>query len=259
MFFTEGVLAIIAGIACFFFLINGPEKAKFLSTEEKYALEEVMGLEDSVKNETGPNGVFAALRNGRVWYFTLIYFCLQIAVYGVTFFLPQQVAELTGQKVGLAVGLLVGVPWFFGIFACYFIGRAATTVDRRRSLGTWLFVSTGVCIFGSAWAGTNHLPFLGMVFITLAVCSFLAVGPITWSYPTAFLTGTAAAAGIGLINSLGNLGGFVAPIMRTAVNGYANSPTGSAGIYALGVLPFLGALLMFGTRRLKNKADDLLD
>ena len=258
MFFAEGVLAIIAGIACFFFLINGPEKAKFLSTEEKYALAEVMELEDSVKNETGPNGVFAALRNGRVWYFTVIYFCLQIAVYGVTFFLPQQVAELTGQKVGLAVGLLVGVPWFFGIFACYFIGRAATTVERRRTLGTWLFVSTGVCIFGSAWAGTNHQPFLGMVFITLAVCSFLAVGPITWSYPTAFLTGTAAAAGIGLINSLGNLGGFVAPLMRTAVNGYTNSPTGSAGVYALGILPFLGALLMFGTRKLKNKADDLL-
>ena len=259
MFFTEGVLAVIAGIACFFFLINGPEKAKFLSAEEKYALEEVMELEDSVKNKTGPNGVFAALRNGRVWYFTVIYFCLQIAVYGVTFFLPQQVAELTGQKVGLAVGLLVGVPWFFGIFACYFIGRAATTVQRRRKLGTWLFVSTGLCIFGSAWAGTNHLPFLGMVFITLAVCSFLAVGPITWSYPTAFLTGAAAAAGIGLINSLGNLGGFVAPILRTAVNGYTNSATGSAGVYALGILPFLGALMMFGTRKLRNKADDLLD
>jgi MFS family permease len=180
-------------------------------------------------------------------------------VYGVTFFLPQQVAQLTGQKVGLAVGLLVGVPWFFGIFACYFIGRAATTITRRRSFGIGLLISTGLGIFGSAWAGANHQPVVGMIFITLAVCSFLAVGPITWSYPTAFLTGSAAAAGIGLINSLGNLGGFVAPLLRTAVNGYTNSPTGSAGVYALGILPFLGALMMFGTRKLGPKADSLLD
>jgi sugar phosphate permease len=259
MFLSEGLLAVLAGVAAFFFLINGPQDAKFLDPAEKAALLEVMAVEDTVRVEAGPSGVWAALRNGRVWYFTLVYFCLQIAVYGVTFFLPQQVAELTGQKVGLKVGLLVAIPWFFAIFSTYLIGRTATTMTRRRNLGIWLFVSTGLCIFGSAWAGTNHLPVIGLVFITLAVSSFLAVGPITWSYPTAFLTGTAAAAGIGLINSLGNLGGFVAPILRTEVNALANSATGSAGVYALGVLPFLAALLMYGTKRLKTRADELLD
>lgn len=258
MFATEGLLAVAAGIAAFFFLINGPEKAKFLSVDEKFALKEVMTQEDTVKDETGPRGVFAAMRNGRVWYFTIIYFCLQIAVYGVTFFLPQQVSSLTGQKVGLAVGLLIAVPWFFGIFSCYLIGRAANTVAKRRTFGTILFVSTGLCILGSAWAGTNHQPVLGLIFITLAVCSFLAVGPVVWAYPTAFLAGSAAAAGIGLINSLGNLGGFVAPILRTAVNSATADPTGSAGVYALGILPFLAAAMMFGTKVFKNKADELL-
>jgi nitrate/nitrite transporter NarK len=98
-----------------------------------------------------------------------------------------------------------------------------------------------------------------MIFITLAVCSFLAVGPVVWSYPTAFLAGSAAAAGIGLINSLGNLGGFVAPILRTAVNEATQSPTGSMGVYALSVLPFVAAAMMYATKRFKNKADDLLD
>lgn len=172
----------------------------------------------------------------------------------------NQLPGVEGWQVMFFVeGLLVGVPWFFGIFACYFIGRAATTMARRRMLGTVLFTSTGLCIFGSAWAGTNHLPVVGLIFITLAVCSFLAVGPITWSYPTAFLTGTAAAAGIGLINSLGNLGGFVAPILRTTVNEITASPTGSAGVYALGILPFVAAFMMYRTRKFKNKADELLN
>ena len=259
MFGVEGLLATVAGILAFFFLINGPEKATFLTDEEKFALKEVMSHEDTTKEETGPKGVLAAMRNGRVWYFTIIYFCLQVAVYGVTFYLPTQVSELTGTKVGFKVGLLVAIPWFFGIFACYFIGRAANTVRRRRIFGVVLYLSTGLCIFGSAWAGVNHRPVIGIIFITLAVCSFLGVGPVTWAYPTAFLTGAAAAAGIGLINSLGNLGGFVAPILRTKVNDIADSASGSAGIYALGVLPFLAAAMMWFTYRMRNKADDLLD
>ena len=106
MFFVEGMLAVLAGIAAYFFLINSPQDAKFLNTGEKKALLDVMALEDNVKEESGPRGVLAAMRNGKVWYFTVIYFCLQIAVYGVTFYLPQQVAQLTGQKVGFAVGMM---------------------------------------------------------------------------------------------------------------------------------------------------------
>ena len=253
MFFVEGMLAVVAGIAAYFFLINSPQDAKFLDKDEKNALLEVMALEDTVKEESGPRGVLAAMKNGKVWYFTVIYFCLQIAVYGVTFYLPQQVAQLTGQKVGIAVGLMAAIPWFFGIFACYFIGKAANTVIRRRVWGTGLFISTGLCIFGSAWAGANHIPALGIIFITLAVCCFLSIGPIAWSYPTAFLTGTAAAAGIGLINSLGNLGGFVAPILRTSVNQITASDTGTMGVYALGVLPFLAAAMMFATKPLQEQ------
>jgi sugar phosphate permease len=177
MFFVEGMLAVVAGIAAYFFLINSPQDAKFLNPGEKQALLDVMALEETVKEETGPRGVVAAMKNRKVWYFTAIYFCLQVAVYGVTFYLPQQVSQLTGQKVGLMVGLLAAIPWFFGIFACYFIGRAANTIVRRRVWGTGLFLSTGLCIFGSAWAGANHIPALGILYIPLGVCSFLSIAP----------------------------------------------------------------------------------
>ena len=91
------------------------------------------------------------------------------------------------------------------------------------------------------------------------MASFLSVGPITWSYPTAFLTGTAAAAGIGLINSLGNLGGFVAPLMRTGINEAVPTDSGAWGVVSLGVFAFLAAAMLFGTKFFSAKADSLLD
>ncbi|RYG13415.1 MAG: MFS transporter, partial [Burkholderiales bacterium] len=101
MFLVQGLLAVAAGVAAYFLLTNGPEEATFLNDEEKRALAEITSLEDAVKTETGPQGVLAALRHGKVWYFTVIYFCLQVAVYGVTFYLPQQVSQLKASGVSL--------------------------------------------------------------------------------------------------------------------------------------------------------------
>jgi MFS family permease len=258
MFFTEGMMAVVAGIAAFFFLINGPQQAKFLSDAEKKSLIDAMAAEDVVRSNDGPTGLWKAMASWKVWYFTVIYFCLQIAVYGTTFYLPQQVGNLLGQSVGWQVGLVAAIPWLVGLFACYFFGRAANTVKRRRTWGTWFYVLTGVFILGSGIAGATGQPILGIVCITFAVASFLSVGPITWAYPTAFLTGTAAAAGIGLINSLGNLGGFVAPIMRTGVNEAVPTDSGMWGVISLGVFAFLAAIMIACTKFFTAKSDELL-
>jgi MFS family permease len=259
MFFVEGMLAVLAGIAAFYFLVDSPQKAKFLSDEEKHALKVVMEHEDGVKETDGPRGIGAALVNWKVWYFTIIYFCLQIAVYGTTFYLPQQVSGLIGQDVGWQVGLVSAIPWAVGLFACYYAGKHANTIKRRRVWGAWFFVITGVAILVSAWAGANGQGLIGLLAITIAVSAFLAAGPITWSFPTSFLTGAAAAAGIGLINSLGNLGGFVAPIMRTSFNEAVPTESGAWGVVSLGVFAFLAAAMMWATRFFSAKADALLD
>lgn len=259
MFFVEGMLAVLAGIAAFYFLVDSPQKAKFLSDEEKHALKVVMEHEDGVKETDGPRGIGAALVNWKVWYFTIIYFCLQIAVYGTTFYLPQQVSGLIGQDVGWQVGLVSAIPWAVGLFACYYAGKHADTIKRRRVWGAWFFVITGVSILVSAWAGANNQGLIGLLAITIAVSAFLAAGPITWSFPTSFLTGAAAATGIGLINSLGNLGGFVAPIMRTGFNEAVPTESGAWGVVSLGVFAFLAAAMMWATRFFSAKADALLD
>lgn len=259
MFFAEGMLAVVAGIVAFFLLTDSPQKARFLTDEEKTAMREVMEHENAVKDSDGPRGVWPALANGKVWYFTGIYFCLQVAVYGTTFYLPQQVSGLIGRDVGWEVGLVAAVPWAVGLFFCYYVGRYADTVRRRRNWGAIAFLLTGVAIFVSAWAGANGLSLLGIAAITVAVSAFLCAGPITWAFPTAFLAGAAAAAGIGLINSLGNLGGFVAPVMRTAINEVVPTESGAWGVVSLGVLAFVAAAMMWATRFFSARADQLLD
>src|SRR5690606_27318163 len=117
---------------------------------------------------------------------------------------------------------------------------------------------TGLAIFVSAWAGANEQSVLGIAAITIAVAAFLSVGPITWAFPTSFLTGAAAATGIGLINSLGNLGGFVAPIMRNGFNEAVPTDSGVWGVVSLGVFAFLAAFMMWATRFFSAKADALL-
>nr|WP_241731700.1 MFS transporter [Microbacterium ginsengiterrae] len=259
MFFVEGMMAVVAGVAAFFFLVDSPQKAKFLSDAEKLALRQIMEHEDTVKGSDGPRGIGAALLSWKVWYFTVIYFCLQIAVYGTTFYLPQQVSALIGQSVGWQVGLVSAIPWAVGLFACYYVGKHATSIKRRRVWGALFFLVTGSAILVSAWAGANGQSLLGIVAITVAVSAFLSVGPITWSFPTSFLTGAAAATGIGLINSLGNLGGFVAPIMRTGINESIPTDSGAWGVVSLGAFAFLAAVMMWATRFFSAKADALLE
>ncbi|MFP5071422.1 MFS transporter [Pseudonocardia nantongensis] len=258
MFFAEGVLAVVAGIAAYFLLTDSPQKARFLTDAEKTAMRQVMEQENAVKDADGPRGVRAALVNGKVWYFTAIYFCLQVAVYGTTFYLPQQVSGLIGRDVGWEVGLVTAVPWAIGLFFCYYVGKHADTVRRRRNWGTVAFLLTGIAILVSAWAGANGFALLGIVAITVAVSAFLCAGPISWAFPTAFLAGAAAATGIGLINSLGNLGGFVAPVMRTAINEVVPTESGAWGVVSLGVLAFLAAAMMWATRFFSARADELL-
>ena len=172
--------------------------------------------------------MLAALANWRVWYFAAIYFCIQIAVYGVTFFLPAQVTAITGQKLGFAASLVTAIPWVFGLASVAFFPGLADRTRKHRPIGTSLLLVTALGIFMSgALAGT---PVLAIAGLSLAAIGFVAMQPIFWTLPTEYMTGFAAAAGIGLINSLGNLGGFLAPNMRDY---FKETLGGNAGLYSL--------------------------
>ncbi|HEY5820393.1 MAG TPA: MFS transporter [Propionibacteriaceae bacterium] len=252
MFLVEGLIAVIVGVWAYFYLTDRPKDATWLSAEERTALGETIAAEDTAKSAGhAPQNVLKTLGNWRVWYFAAIYFCIQIAVYGFTFFLPSQVVAITGQKLGFQASLVTAIPWVFALASVAFFPGLADRTRKHRTIGCALLLTTafGITISG-ALSGT---PVLAIAGLALAAMGFVAMQPIFWTLPTEYLTGYAAAAGIGLINSLGNLGGFTAPILRDYFN---RTVGGNAGLYVLAVGAVMGAIL-FGLTGLFKKANDI--
>lgn len=245
MFAIEGLMASIVGIWAYFYLDNRPMDAHWLTVEEKTNLQAVIDGEETVKHSHGPKGVLTALGNGKVLYLCLVYFMIQMSVYGVVFYLPSQVAGLLGTNVGFKVGVVAAIPWVCAIIAAYYIPRFSDrTGDRIYTAAATLAVG-GIGIAVSAWAGS---PLVALIALCFAAAGFIAVQPMFWTYPTAYLAGAAAAGGIGLVNSLGTFGGFVAPNVKTWAEAVFESK--SAGLYFLAAAALVGALLILGVSRL---------
>jgi len=245
MFLVEGLLATVVGVWAFFYLDNKPHNAKWLGSDEQKVLENAIESEESEKESHGPKGVWKALFNSRVLYLCLVYMLIQMSVYGVIFYLPTQVAGLVGKNVGLAVGFISAIPWVCALAAAYWIPRYSDRIGERRLIAAATLAAAGIGIALSAAATT---PVLGMAALCLAAAGFIAVQPLFWTFPTSYLAGAAAAGGIGLINSIGNVGGFIAPNVRAwAEIAFASK---SAGLYILAGTTLVGAILILGIGRL---------
>ena len=158
-----------------------------------------------------PGRVRDGLTNGRVWVLGLVYFVLLAAGFGLTFFVPDLVQDRTGFS-DFEVGVLSAIPYGFA--------TVAMILAARR--GTGLTVPILVGAAGCALTAYAQSPLLLTVGITLAAVGLLSALPRFWAYPTAILSGSAAAAGIALVAAVGNLGGFVGP----AFTGVAEDSTG---------------------------------
>ncbi|MFB9378772.1 MFS transporter [Kineococcus gynurae] len=252
LFGVEGVIAVLVGIVAIFYLTDRPAKADWMPEDEKAALERRLQADDRARASHGGRlGWAKALVNPRVLFFCLICLCIQIAVYGLTFFLPTQVAAITGRDVGFVVGLLTSLPWLCALVAIIVIPRLADRWRRHKEIGALLLTLSGLGIAVSAVAG-NAL--LAMAALCLAAVGFVAVQPLFWTLPTRYLSGTALAAGFGLINGLGNLGGFVAPNVRVWAEETFDSST--AGLFALAGAAVVGAVLLLLTKLMARPPAD---
>lgn len=242
MFVVTGVLTLIVGIWAFFYLDNGPTTAKWLSDDERAVLIEALESENAAKAAHSPKGAMRSIANPKVLYFAAIYFTIQMSVYGITFYLPTQIAKIVGSGVGLRVGLLTAVPWGCALIATFVLSRLVDSTGQRRIIAASALGAAGV---GIVLSGVFDSPVLALAAMSLGAAGFISVQPVFWTLPTSFLVGAAAASGIAFINSIGSLGGFVAPIAKN----FAEEQFGpTAGLNMLAAIAFAGAVLIFASK-----------
>jgi len=235
LFLLEGIPAVLLGLVVLAILPNGPQQARWLSDSEKAWLRSRLDEEASLPQMQTRRRLADAFTSPRVWLLCLLYFLLNVGGYGYEMWLPSIIKGFSGAS-DAAVGWINAIPYLAAAIVMLLVGRHSDRTGERR----W-HVAIGAISSAAGFAMSSYLhnPYLAMVALTLAFVGLKAtLGPF-WALGTAFLSGTAAAGGIALINSVGNLGGFFGPTLV----GIIKDRTGSnvAALLFLG-----GSLLLMG-------------
>ena len=241
MLILEGLPAVLLGIVCLAFLPNGPHDASWLRTEEREWLAGALAAERSVVAKDGHTTLRAALVQPRVWALALAYFGIVLALYGFNFWLPSLISA-HGVELRYT-GWIAALPFLCGAPFMVWWGRRS---DRKSERVLHLVGVTVLGFIGFAAASVfDSLP-VQILCLCLALMGVYGSMPVFWALPTAFLTGTAAAAGIAMINSLGNLAGYVGP----QVVAWLTQGRGDFGpaLFALGVSMLTPAVVALALR-----------
>ncbi|MDL5158227.1 MFS transporter [Actinomycetospora termitidis] len=259
MFAAEGVPAILLGVLTFFALTDRPGQARWLRDDERAWLTSKLEAEARATEQTAHWPLRRALTHPRILALAFVYFGITYGLYALSFFLPTIVAgfeQQFGTKLDvLARGFVTAIPYVVAAVVMVFWGRRADSAGSMRSRA-W-FVAAPALLGGLAIPVALYLanPWLAMAAVTLCavgVCGALA--PF-WALPSQFLTGAAAAGGIALINSLGNLSGFTAPYITGALADVSGSQR--AGLWVVGVCMVAAAVVavLVGTRIARERGE----
>jgi ACS family tartrate transporter-like MFS transporter len=218
MFLMEAIPAVVLGSVVLVYLVDRPEDAQWLAGDEREWLLGTLRREREHVPTAG--GAFAALRNGQIWMLAAVYFGLNTVSYGVTLWLPKMIQSLSGVS-NFVIGLLSAIPYIAAALAMVAVGLHSDHSQERRWHTAIPAFTGAMALIGAAYS-TSVGPTILLISVTV-LCVFSMMGPF-WAMPTSFLSGTAAAAGIAFINSVGNLGGFAGPsiigLVRTSTGGF---------------------------------------
>jgi D-galactonate transporter len=242
LFLLEGLPSIAIGVLVLLFLDNGPAKAKWLSTPERSLLLQRLQEEEEIKKKEGVqnHSLRDAFANTQVWLFCLVYFGIIMGLYGFGFWLPQIIKETLTQDTW-RIGLISMLPWGAAAIIMVLYGQHSDVRGERR----WhLIVACVLSTLGFAGCGLNNSSgLIDLLFITLATIGIMCSLATFWALPTVLLSGTAAAAGIAWINSVGNLAGYVGPTAIGWVREVSHNM--QAGFYLLAASSLMSAVLVF--------------
>jgi ACS family tartrate transporter-like MFS transporter len=221
LFLLEGVPSILLGIVVFFYLTDRPEQARWLTDDERNWLVARMQADRAARGGGAGHHatLMAAIANIRVWLFALLYFNIIVCFYGVSFFLPQILKNLSGLR-DFQIGLIAAIPYFIAAVTMVIV---AASSDRTGERHLHLAAAVLVGAIGLWLTAATKQPVLAIVALSIAAAGIWGgLGPF-WAMPTAYLSGTAAAGGIALINSIGNLGGSLGPTLMGQILGATGS------------------------------------
>jgi ACS family tartrate transporter-like MFS transporter len=248
LFLMEGIPAILMGLVVLIMLPNRPGQARWLTDGERTWIGSRLAEDAARSDARGHDRLIDAVTNSRVWLLILIYFLLNVGTYGFDLWLPSIVKGLFVASNG-KVGWINAIPYLVAAIAMLPVGWHSDRTGERR----WhVAIAAATSAVGFALAGCLGNPYLAMAALAVAFAGLkCTIGPF-WALGTAFLSGTAAAGGIALINSTGNLGGFAGPYIVGKIKAWTGSDV--YGLYVLG-----GALLFMGVLALvvpKGKTAD---
>jgi MFS transporter, ACS family, tartrate transporter len=252
LFLVEGLPSVVLGIVVLFVLPNGPRAAKWMTPAESDWLSRRLDAERAEREKHHGMSVWRALIHPQVLMLCLVYFLIVIGAYGFDFFMPKILSRVFSAASKTQLGLIAAVPSLYTVFVMVYWGRRSDRLGERRWHVVWptLWSAAGLVV-----ASFDVAPAIALLAAALAVSGRWSCLPPFWGLPTAFLSGTAAAGGIALINAVGNLGGFVGPYLMGALKDGTGSY--SAGLRVLAGAYILGGLVVLSLKTRTSAQPDV--
>lgn len=217
LFICEAIPALLFGILLYFILSNEPNQVTWLTdAEKKYLSDELLHEQ---KQKIQHYTVWQALKDREVLKLSLIYFLWITGFWGFNYWMPTVIKELSGWS-NIAIGFLFAIPMTLSLIVMVYIGHSSSKTGEKRLHGA---IPLCIAAIGLGIGVFIKDPVINMIFVCLGAIGVFGPFGVWWSYPTTFLSGAAAAGAIGLINSSGNIGGYVGPYLIGIIKDITNS------------------------------------
>ena len=237
IFILEAIPSLIFSVVIYFYLTERPSEATWLATDERAWLVARQNNERIHRESVVNQSVLQALTNPKVLALGVAGISIAYSIYGLSYFLPQVVKAF--GVTNMQTGLITAIPFAVGMVSMIWYGRRSDRLMERRSHTAIALLITGL---GIGAAAVISDPYIKMAWLCVAGFGAFAVLPVFWSMPTAFLSGTAAAAGIAFINSIANIAGFVGPMIIGRIKDATGSFSG--GFLVIAGISVVAAIVM---------------